>query len=110
MADATRLAAASELGIDPAAAPPGLMRMYVERQIPLADHRLLTLFAHYLAHAWEAARLMENKEMEGWLARGLMMTEQMALDSGRSTFGWLLAGLPEPNFGVLIKRKSGLKP
>ena len=110
VADATRLAAASELGIDPAAAPPGLMmRMYVERQIP-QDHRLLTLFSHYFAHPWEAARLMENKEMEGWLARGLMMTEQMALDSGCSTFGWLLAGLPEPNFRVLIKRKSGLKP
>ena len=27
---------------------------YMERKIPLADHRLLTVFAHFMAFAWKA--------------------------------------------------------
>ncbi|CAE7269788.1 unnamed protein product [Symbiodinium necroappetens] len=73
---------------------PGMMRSYLERKVPLKDHRTLTLMGFYLAHMWEAARESGNIEFESWASRGLLMVEQWAIDNGRSQAAWLLSGLP----------------
>lgn len=91
---------------------PGLMRDFVEKRMCLGDMKTLTLYAMFLASGWETAYHLRDENMMGWTAKGLMMTEQFCLDNGRTKVGWLLAGLPEPNFGVLErnKPKRGLRP
>ncbi len=91
---------------------PGLMRDFVEKRMCLGEMKTLTLYAMFLASGWETAYLLRDENMMGWTAKGLMMTEQFCLDNGRTTVGWLLAALPEPNFGALErnKPKRGLRP
>ena len=91
VSSAIRSAAAAEMGVDIASPPSSLMRSYVERKMVIGDHRQLALFAHYLAHCWEAARESGNEEMEYWMSRGLLMVDQFGVDQGRTTVGWLLA-------------------
>ena len=89
---------------------PGMMRSYLERKVPLKDHRTLTLMGFYLAHMWEAARESGNIEFESWASRGLLMVEQWAIDNGRSQAAWLLSGLPDPDFAQLQARRTDLRP
>ena len=91
VSSAIRSAAAAEMGVDIASPLSSLMRSYVERKMVIGDHRQLALFAHYLAHCWEAARESGNEEMEYWMSRGLLMVDQFGVDQGRTTMGWLLA-------------------
>lgn len=37
----------------------------------------------------------------GLFARGLMMVEQIAIDKGRCQFGWLLAGMVDPDLAQI---------
>lgn len=48
----------------------------------------------------------------GIMCRGLMMVEQMAIDKGRSQFGWLLAAMPGPNTQLISmnRQRTGLVP
>ena len=110
VSSAIRSAAAAEMGVDIASPPSSLMRSYVERKMVIGDHRQLALFAHYLAHCWEAARESGNEEMEYWMSRGLLMVDQFGVDQGRTTMGWLLAALPDPLWSQLQRRRVGLKP
>ena len=110
VSSAIRSAAAAEMGVDIASPPSSLMRSYVERKMVIGDHRQLALFAHYLAHCWEAARESGNEEMEYWMSRGSLMVDQFGVDQGRTTMGWLLAALPDPLWSQLQHRRVGLKP
>ena len=75
-----------ELGLE--AQPPGMMRDYLERKVPLRD-------AFFAAHILESARKADNKLIEAWAARALVMLEQWAIDQGRSQLAWLLSALPD---------------
>eukprot|EP00435_Cladocopium_sp_Y103_P006448 s2565_g2.t1 len=91
---------------------PGLMRDYLEKKVPLGDMKLLTLFGHYLAHAWEVAYVASDELMMGYVSRGLLLVEQSAMDAGKTQMGWLLVGLPEPNWSIINqnRRRSGVQP
>ena len=90
----------------------GLLRDYVEKKVPLGDMRLLTLFGHYLAHAWEVAYADSNELMLGYVSRGLVMIEECGVDSGKTQMGWLLVGLPELNWSIISQNRcrTGIQP
>ena len=85
---------------------PGLMRDYIERKIPFAEMKLLTMFGHYLACGWETSYVQKDEVMMGFISRGLLFIEQAAVDSGRTQMGWLLSAYPDPNWAQNKKRTS----
>ena len=99
-----------ELGVT--ATYPGLMRDFVQRRVPLGDQRQLCYYSTLFAFAWEAGATSNNHELMAWSARGLLFSEQVALDGGRSQFGWMLTGLPQPDWHILTshKRKPHMMP
>ena len=106
------LCAAADLGIPEEQIHSGLLRDYMERRMPLGDHRMLSYLSQFFAVGWQLSFEEGNQFAMGLLARGLMMAEQIALDSGRCQFGWLLSAMPEPNLQAISqnKRRIGLKP
>ena len=102
--------AMKDLGVSEAY--PGLMRDYVERKIPFAEMKLLTMFGHYLACGWETSYIQKDEVMMGFVSRGLLFIEQAAVDSGRTQMGWLLSGYPDPNWSLTAqnKKRSSLQP
>ena len=104
--------AATDLGLAESQIGSGLMRQYVERRVPLGDHRLLTFVAQYMACAWEIAYNHHDELALGLFARGLMMVEQIAIDKGRCQFGWLLAGMVDPDLAQIgmHRQRTGIKP
>ena len=106
------LCAASDLGIPEDQIHSGLLRDYMERRMPLGDHRMLSYLSQFFAVGWQLSFEENNQFAMGLLARGLMMAEQIALDSGRCQFAWLLSAMPEPNLQAISqnKRRIGLKP
>ena len=110
VATSIRNLAADELGVQPSAVPPGLMKDFLERKVPIADHRMLTFIGYFAAAAWEKSRLSNNEELEAWASRLMLFVEQTALQDGRTQLSWLLTGLGEPSWGLLTRRKSTLRP
>ena len=104
--------AASDLGLASSQIHSGLMREYLERRMPLGDHRLLSHFGQFLAVAWQWSFEQNNEMAMGLMARGLMMVEQIAIDQGRVQFAWLLAAMPDPNLQTIAlnKKRIGLRP
>ena len=104
--------AASDLGLSELQIGSGLMRQYVERRVPLGDHRLLTYMAQFMACSWQVAYDHQDELALGLFARGLMLIEQISLDKGRCQFGWLLTGCTEPDLAQISMRKQrlGIKP
>ena len=104
--------AASELGISTGKIDANLLKKYVERRIPLADHRLLSHVATGLAEGWAVGFETGNVALMGFCSKMMMFVEQVALDSGKLQLGWLLLGYPEPaahlHFG--LRKTPGLKP
>lgn len=104
--------AASELGISTSKIDANLLKKYVERRIPLADHKLLSHVATALAEGWSIGFETGNVGLMGFCAKMMMFVEQVALDSGKLQLGWLLLGYPEPaahlHFG--LRKTPGLKP
>eukprot|EP00435_Cladocopium_sp_Y103_P010900 s2474_g2.t2 len=90
----------------------GRVMQYVEKRIALADHRLLTCMAQFLACSWQLAFDKNDEFAMGLLARRLMMVEQMCIDQGRCQFGWLLSGLPDPDLQTVAqnRKRVSLKP
>jgi hypothetical protein len=107
VAKVTEAAALAELGLTEA--HPGLMKSYNER-VPWNDQKLLGHIATIAAEGWETGHRTKNEALQGFCARMLMFTEQVALDSGRLPMAYLLAGYPDPSPAVFAPRKrSGLK-
>ena len=102
--------AMKDMGV--AVAYPGLMRDYLERRVPLGEMKLLTLFGYFMAHAWETAFIAQDETFPGFASRGLMMVEQAAMDAGKTQMGWLLTGLPEPNWALVNqnRKRQGIQP
>ncbi|CAE7351933.1 unnamed protein product, partial [Symbiodinium pilosum] len=84
----------------PARCHPGLLRDYLEKRVGISEFRTLGYMVTFFAHGWAAARTSKNVEMEAFCGRGVMVIEQMILDSGRVQVGWLLGGMPEPFFNT----------
>ena len=110
--EVVRRNALAELGMTADREDGSVLRRYVERRIPLAEHRLLAHFATFLAEGWAWAYASGNAEMLGFVAKAMVFTEQVALDQGKLQLGWLLTGLPEPNSQLLFshRHRPGLKP
>lgn len=112
VADVVRVNALRELGMDPSREDGSLMRRYIERRIPLAEHRLLAHFATLLAEAWATGHASNNTELLGVVGRMVIFTEQVAIDSGKLQVGWLLTGVAEPPLHLMTTRQKhpGLQP
>lgn len=112
VANATRMNALRELGMDPQKEDGSLIRKYMERRMALADHRLLTYFTAMIAESWAIGFETGNVETLEVLSRMLYFVEQCAIDGGRPQMGWLLTGWQEPPFHLLTssKRMPCLQP
>ena len=112
LAEVVRVNALRELGMDPAREDGSLMRRYIERRIPLADHRLLAHIATLLAEAWATGYASNNTELLGVVGRMLIFVEQVAIDSGKLQVGWLLTGVAEPPLHLMTTKQKhpGLQP
>lgn len=112
VANATRMNALRELGMDHQKEDGSLIRKYMERRMALSEHRLLTYFTAMIAEGWQIGYESGNMEMLGVLSRMLYFVEQTAIDGGRPQMGWLLTGWQEPPFHLLTssKRMPGLQP
>lgn len=106
VAEVVRVNALRELGMDPSREDGSLMRRYIERRIPLAEHRLLAHFATLLGEAWATGYSSGNTELLGVIGRMLIFTEQVAIDSGKLQVGWLLTGVAEPAFHLMTTRQK----
>ena len=107
-----RAAALRELGMSPDREDGNLLRKYMERRVPLADHRQLALFATLVSEGWNIGYQSQNTELLGMMGKMMVFIEQCALDAGRSQFAWLLTGLQDPPMHMLVsqKRKPGMEP
>ena len=105
--------AMKELGIGPdCLLDASLMRKYVERRMPLAEFRLLSLVATMLAESWAIGYEAQDKLLMGAVSRMMFFVEQTALDSGRAQLAWLLSGYPKPASHMMMtaRKKPGLEP
>ncbi len=108
----TRFHAMKELGISADKEDGSLMKKYIERRVPLANHRLLAHVAQLTAEGWAIAHESANEEMLGFLSRMMYFVEQVALDNGKIDLAWLLTGFTEPNSHLHfpLAKVPGLKP
>ena len=104
--------AARELGLESHRVDASLMRRYAERRMPLSEHKLLTYVSFLMAEAWATGVGSNNEELMGVAAKVLIFCEQVALDQGRMTLGWLMTGQQEPPFQILQsnRKRLGLQP
>ena len=106
-----RKLAALELGVLAEDPPSSLLRNYVERKLPSGDFRTLSLLASFVGHMWQQARETDdNLALESWASRLMLFIDQTYSEGGETQLSWLLMALPEPNFSVLVKRASGIRP
>lgn len=97
----------TDLGLQaPAGLTPGLLQDYMERRIPLGDHRLLTMMGYLMCHAYEVGARSGNRELQGFAMKGMTFVDQASIDAGRTQLAWLLTGLPEPNYQVCQRNKQ----
>ena len=112
VSETVRQNALVELGL-PAAKEDGfLMRKYLERRVPLAEHKLLAHVGALVSEGWAIAHLSNNVEMLGFLSRFMLFIEQCALDNGKIDLAWLMTGFAEPShhLNFPLKKTPGLKP
>lgn len=87
------------------------MLKYIERRMPVAEHKTIAFVAHICAHGWHRAYASGNVEMMGILAKLLIFLEQASIDSGKLRLAWLLTGLQEPTWQILLssRKQPGLQ-
>lgn len=101
-----------ELGIPEDRVDGSLLRTFLEHRVPLADRKTLIQMGYMFAWGWESGFRTGNTQLMAFSGRMMMYVEQCSLDDGRSNLGWLLTGLPEPNFQQLAlnRRRTSLTP
>ena len=87
-----RLNALRELGLSADREDASLMRRYIERRVPLAEHRMLAMVGTMLAETWAIGFEHQDQILMGAVARMLFFVEQCAIDGGRTQLAWLLTG------------------
>ena len=112
VASLARLNALKELGLTPDREDSSLMRLYVEKRMPLAEQKLLAMFATMLAETWAVGFEQQDQVLLGSVARMMFFVEQAAIDGGRTQLAWLLSGYSEPAMHMMLssKKKPGLEP
>ena len=111
VAEIVRANALRELGLDANREEPNLLKLYIERRLPLAGHRLLGYVASFAAEGWEAGARSQNAELQGYAARLAIFAEQASLDAGRLQLAWLMSGYPDPPAALwATNRRSSLEP
>ena len=112
VAEMVRANALTELGMPDEKEDGFLMKKYLERRVPLADHRLLSHVAALLGEGWAIAHGSNNVQMKGFLGRALIFLEQCALDNGKLELAWLMSGFSEPSTHLhfSLRKTPGLKP
>ena len=100
--------AAADMGLSSNQVGSGLLRQYMERRIALGDQRMLTYIGQFMACSWQVGFEQGNDLAMGLAARGMMMVEQMSLDSGSCQFAWLLSAFPEPDLQQISQNKKRL--
>ncbi|CAE7673514.1 Senp8 [Symbiodinium sp. CCMP2456] len=109
VADIAQTNALRELGLD--SAEPNLLKLFVERRMPLANLKTLGYIASFAAEGWELGHRLQNRQLQGFAARLAMLCEQASLDGGRLQLAWLLGGFAEPPPAMWLNtRRSGVKP
>lgn len=104
--------ALSELGYTPDKEDAALLRKYMERRMPLAEHKTLAYMATLVADGWAVGYASANVELLGILGKMMIFLEQCALDGGKLQLAWLMTGHQEPAWQMLTnhKRRPGLQP
>lgn len=112
IAQTVRRNALTELGLPAAREDGNLMRKYMERRMPLSDHKTLAYVATLCAEGWDVAFASQNIELMGVLGKILIFLEQAAIDAGKLQLAWLLTGHQEPAWQILVshRRHPGLQP
>ena len=101
-----------ELGYTPDREDGALLRKYMERRMPLAEHKTLAYLSTLVAEGWAVGYASANTELLGVLAKMMIFLEQCALDGGKLQMAWLLTGHQEPAWQLLTnhRRRPGLQP
>lgn len=112
IATTVRRNALTELGYPPHREDGNLMRKYMERRMPLSEHKTLAYLAMMVSEAWQTAFASQNIELMGVLGKIMIFLEQAAIDSGKLQLAWLLTGRQEPAWQILVshRRHPGLQP
>ena len=107
-----RASALRELGLAADREDSNLLKKYMERRIPLAEHKLLTMFAALVSEGWATGFQSGNVELLGTMGRMMIFIEQTAIDAGRTQLSWLLTGLQDPPYHILVnhRRRPGMEP
>ena len=104
--------ALNELGYHPSREDGDLLKKYMERRMPLSEHKTLAYMATLVAEGWQTAYASQNIELMGVLGKFMIFLEQAAIDSGKLQMAWLMTGLQEPTWQILVshRRHPGLQP
>ena len=105
-----RRLAAQELGVSAENPPSNLLRDYAERKLPSGDFRTMSMLASFAGHMWQSARETDNPDLESWASMLMLFLDQTCSEGGRTQLSWLLMALPEPNYSVLVRKPSGVRP
>ena len=104
--------ALKELGMPESKEDGSLLQTYMEKRVPLADHRLLSFLATMIGEGWRIGFESDNIELLGVMGRMSLFLEQCAIDSGKTQLAWLMCGWTEPPWHQLSsnRKKVGLEP
>ena len=105
-----RRLAAQELGVSAENPPSNLLRDYAERKLPSGDFRTMSMLASFAGHMWQSARETDNPDLESWASMLMLFLDQTCSEGGKTQLSWLLMALPEPNYSVLVRKPSGVRP
>lgn len=104
--------ALKELGMPESKEDGSLLQTYMEKRVPLAEHKLLTFMATMVGEGWRIGFESQNVELLGVMGRMAFFLEQCSLDSGKTQLAWLMSGWTEPPWHQLSsgRKKVGLEP
>lgn len=104
--------ALKELGMPESKEDGSLLQLYMEKRVPLAEHKLLTFMATMVGEGWRIGFESQNVELLGVMGRMALFLEQCSIDSGKTQLAWLMCGWTEPPWHQLSsnKKKAGLEP
>lgn len=103
-----RLAASQMPGC--AANPHPSARGYVQHEMAFGTFKTLGYLAWGIATAWDHLQAGSSSEAYAVLSMLLVAIEQVTLDDGRWTVGWVLTLLPEPPWGTMARKADTARP
>eukprot|EP00435_Cladocopium_sp_Y103_P045805 s1566_g13.t1 len=77
VAEVVRTAAIKELGLSPSREDSNLLKKYMERRIPLADHKMLSHFATLVAEGWPGMEPFSRLCAPSWISANLAYVKDL---------------------------------